>query len=141
MAGNSENSQHRCVKVKMKKFSSTWNDSKKPRKQRKYRLNAPLHIKQKFVSAHFSKDLKKKYGKRNIGLRKGDKVKIMRGHFRNKDGKIERIDLKKTEIYVNGIEITKKDGTKKMLALHPSNLMITELNLDDKQRQNTLERK
>lgn len=125
----------------MKEFSGTWKSSKKPRKQRKYRLNAPLHIKQKFASAHFSKDLKKKYGKRNVGLRKGDKVKVMRGQFRNKEGKIEKIDLKKTRIFVNGIEITKKDGTKKMIALHPSNLMITELNLDDKLRQNTLEGK
>ena len=38
-------------------------------------------------------------------------------------------------------ELTKRDGTKKLLALHPSNLMITELNLDDKMRQKALERK
>ena len=125
----------------MNDFSSTWKNSKKPRKQRKYRLTAPLHIKQKFVHSHISKDLRKKYGMRNIALRKGDKVKIMRGQFRKHEGKVERIDLKNTSIFVNGVEITKRDGTKKMLALHPSNLTITELNLEDKLRQKTLERK
>ena len=125
----------------MNNFSSTWKNSKKPRKQRKYRLTAPLHIKQKFVHSHLSKDLRKKYGRRNIGLRKGDKVKIMRGQFRKHEGKVESIDLKKTRIFVNGVEITKRDGTKKMLALHPSNLTITDLNLEDKLRQKTLERK
>ncbi|MDP3765091.1 MAG: 50S ribosomal protein L24 [Nanoarchaeota archaeon] len=125
----------------MKKFSKTWKSSKKPRKQRKFRLGAPLHVKQKFVHTHLSKDLRKKYGKRSIGLRKGDKVKIMRGQFRKHEGKIERIDLKNTRIFVDGVEITKRDGTKKMLALHPSNLTITELNLEDKIRQKTLEKR
>ena len=125
----------------MKKFSSDWKSSRKPSKQRKYRLNAPLHIKQKFTSAHLSKDLRAKTGKRNIDLRKGDRVKVMHGKFKKHEGKIDRIDLKKSKIFVSGVEATKKDGTKRMLALHPSNLMITELNLDDKLRQKSLERK
>ena len=125
----------------MNNFSKLWNSSTKPRKQRKYRLNAPLHIKQKFVRAHASKDLRKKYGKRSISLRKGDKVKIMRGQFEKHEGKVEKVDLKKTRIFVNGVELTKKDGTKKLLALNPSNIMVTELNLDDKLRQKSLEGK
>ena len=125
----------------MKDFSKDWKSSKKPNKQRKYRLNAPLHIKQKLTHSHFSKELRKKFGKRNIGLRKGDKVKIMRGQFKKHEGKIERIASKKSLVFQTGIEMTKKDGTKKMLSLRPSNLMITELNLDDKRRQQILERK
>lgn len=123
------------------KFSSAWKSSRKPRKQRKYRAEAPLHTKQKFVHAHLSKDLRKKYGKRSTGLRKGDKVRIMMGKFRKYEGRIESVDFRKTRIFVNGIEITKRDGTKKLIALHPSNLMITELSLDDKFRQKILERK
>lgn len=122
-------------------FSSAWKGSRKPRKQRKYRAEAPLHIKQKFVHAHLSKDLRKKYGKRSIGLRKGDKVKVMVGKFRRHEGKIESVNYGKTRIFVSGIEVAKRDGTKKPVALHPSNLMITELSLDDKLRQKILERK
>ena len=125
----------------MKSFSKSWISSSKPRKQRKYRLSTPLHIKHKFVHAHLSKELRKKYSKRSIGLRKGDRVKIMHGGFRKHEGKVENIVLRKTRIFVSGVEITKKDGTKKLLALHPSNLTITELNLDDKLRQKALERK
>ena len=122
------------------KFSSSWRRSVQPRKQRKYRYNAPLHIKQKFVKAYLSKDLRKKHNKRNLNLRKGDSVKVMRGQFKNKTGKIDEVNLKKTLVYISGIEITKKDGTKARYPLHPSNLMITELNLDDKMRQKILER-
>lgn len=124
-----------------KKFSGTWKNSRNPRKQRKYRIEAPLHIKHKFAQSHLSKDLRKKYSKRSIGARKGDKVKIMHGQFKKHEGKIERVDLKKTRIFVSGADLTKRDGTKKLLALHPSNLMITELNLEDKMRQKALERK
>ena len=78
---------------------------------------------------------------RSLGVRKGDSVKVMRGKFRKHTGKVERVDLKKTRIFVTGAEATKKDGSKKMIAIHPSNLMITDLNLDDKSRQKIMERK
>ena len=123
------------------KFSKSWVRSKQPRKQRKYRYNAPLHIKQKFVSAHFSKELRKKYSKRSAILRKGDNVKVMRGQFKNKMGKVDKISLAKTYVYVSGIEIVKRDGTKSRHPIHPSNLMITELNMDDKERNKIFERK
>src|SRR3989338_1833072 len=115
-----------------KKFSTAWKGSKQPKKQRKYRYNAPLHVKQKFIHAHLSKELRKKYKTRRLGLKKGDKVKVLRGQFKKHIGNVERIDLKKTKVYVSGIEITKKDGTKTTYPIAPSNLIITELELDDK---------
>ena len=123
------------------KFSSSWKKSKQPRKQRKYRYNAPLHVKQKFVSTHLSKDLRKKYKKRNVNLRKGDSVKVMRGQFKNKSGKVDEVDVKKTSVYVEGIETVKRDGTKSRYPIHPSNLIITEVNLDDKMRNKIIGRK
>lgn len=120
------------------KFSHSWRASKKPKKQRKYMYNAPLHVLKKFVSAHLSGDLKKKYGIRSVGVKKGDKVKIVRGQFRKKIGKVERVDLKKCKVYITGIEVVKKDGTKTLFPIHPSNLIIQELNLDDKKRNKKL---
>ena len=76
-----------------------------------------------------------------MGLKKGDKVKVLRGQFKKHTGSVERIDLKKTRVYISGIEITKKEGTKTTYPIDPSNLVITELNLDDKKRQKIIERK
>ena len=122
------------------KFSRSWKSSKQPRKQRKYIANAPLHIKQKFVSSHLSKDLRTRYKTRSIVLKKGDKVKVFRGQFKGKVGEVNRVDLKKTLAYVDGIEITKRDGTKVFKPIHPSNLMIQELNLGDRKRQKIFDR-
>jgi|WetSurMetagenome_2_1015567.scaffolds.fasta_scaffold720916_1 large subunit ribosomal protein L24 len=120
------------------KFSKTWISSIQPRKQRKYRYNAPLIIKRKFLSINLSKELRDKYGIRNIKPRTGDKVKVMRGTFKSKSGTIEKIDTKNTKIYVAKIELTKKDGSKSKSPIHPSNLQITELVLTDKLRKNKL---
>jgi large subunit ribosomal protein L24 len=122
-------------------FSTKWKSSKSPAKQRKYRYNAPLHIQQGFLSTHLSKELRTKHNTRSIPVVKGDKVKILRGQFKGRENKVDRVDNKETKVYVTGIERPKKDGSKSMYPLNPSNLMITELNLDDKKRKESLERK
>ena len=117
-----------------KKFSKSWKASKKPRKQRKYRANAPLNIKRKFLSSHLSKELIKKYSTRNIPVRKEDKVKIVRGQFKGKTGKIVKVITKKSKVYIENIQHLKNDGTKTYYPIDPSNLIILELNLTDKKR-------
>ena len=77
-----------------KKFSTSWKASSQPQKQRKFRANAPLHLRKKFVSVNLSKELRKKAGKRNIPVRKEDKVKILRGKFKGKVGKVLEVKLK-----------------------------------------------
>jgi len=120
------------------KFSKTWISSIQPRKQRKYRFNAPLDIKRTFLSMNLSKELRTKYNIRSIKPRTGDKVKVMRGTYKSKSGPIEKIDIKNTKIYVSKIELTKKDGSKSKVPMHPSNLQIIDLNLTDKLRKNKL---
>jgi len=123
------------VYIKMKKkFSKHWKSSKQPRKQRKYSANAPLHIKRKMLSVNLSKELRKKYGKRNIPARKGDTVKVLRGKFRKKQGKIIKINTKKSKLEVEGIQIKKQDGSKANVKIQPSNVQIIELNIEDRKR-------
>lgn len=118
----------------MKTFSAAWKSSTKPNKQRKYRFNAPLHIKGSFLNVHLSKELRQKYGIRALRLRVGDKVTIMRGQFKKQEGKIEEIDVRKTLVFITKIEHTKKDGSKARYPLNPSNLLLTEIATDDKKR-------
>jgi large subunit ribosomal protein L24 len=124
-----------------KEFSNKWTGSRQPRKQRKYLANAPIHIRHKLLSAHLSKELKKKYGKRNFPIRKGDSVKVMRGEYKKKTGKIESVNMRKLKVLLEGVYKSKKDGTKIKVYFMPSNLLITELNLDDKKRLEAINRK
>ena len=54
--------------------------------------------------------------------------------FKGKTGKVDKIDAKRERVYIQGVELAKKDGGKMLYPLHPSNIMITELFLDDKRR-------
>lgn len=124
-----------------KEWSKDWKSSSQPRKQRKYRVNAPLHVKRRLTRCHLSKDLRKKYQKRGFSPVKGDTVRVMRGNFKSRSGKVEIVDVKSGIIKVAGIEVSRKDGNKSLVSLQPSNLMITSLNLQDKARAARLENK
>ena len=100
-----------------------------------------MHIKRKFMTAPLSKELRKKQGSRHIEIRKGDKVKIMRGQFKKTSAKVARVNTRRQRIYIEGVELIKKDGSKSQYPIHPSNVMITELNLEDRKRKKSLDRK
>jgi len=115
--------------------------SKQPRKQRKFLYNAPLHLRHKIMSATLSKELRQKYGVRNLPVRTGDKVRIMRGDYKGVEGKVVEVDLKRYRIYVEGVTLKKINGTEVFYPIHPSNVMIVELNLDDERRKKIIERR
>ncbi|MBU5689952.1 MAG: 50S ribosomal protein L24 [Candidatus Aenigmatarchaeota archaeon] len=116
----------------MKKWSPKWKASKNPKKQRKYRYNAPLHIKRKFLSVHLSKELREKYKKRSLPVRKGDEVIVLRGKYKKRTGKVSRVDLIHEKVYIEGITRKKVAGTEIPVTFNPSNLMITSLQEDKK---------
>ena len=114
-------------------FSIKWLSSIQPRKQRKFRANAPLHIKGSFLSAKLSKELVEKQKTRSVRVRVGDKVQILRGQFKGKTGLVDRVDLTRERIFVAGAEIIKKEGGKVPYPIHASNVVITSL-FQDKRR-------
>ena len=112
----------------------------KPGKQRKEFYNAPLHKKRKWLASHLEENLLLKYDKRAVSVVKGDTVKVMRGSFKGHENKVAGVNVKKNYIEIEGIFLTKADGKKTGKPIHPSNVLITKLNLTDKLRRSKLER-
>ncbi len=115
-------------------FSIQWLTSKQPRKQRKYRYNAPLHIRGNFLHSRLSKELHEKYKLRSLRVRTKDKVKILRGQFKGTEGVVDNVSLSRERVFVKGAETLKKDGNKIPYPIHPSNLMIISIGSEDKKR-------
>jgi large subunit ribosomal protein L24 len=113
----------------------------KPTKQRKRLYQASVSERHRRFSAPLSSKLKESHGTNSIPIRKGDTVMIMRGDRRNTEGKVTQIDTQKYRIFVEGANREKVDGTSIPVPIHPSKVMITHLNLDDKWRKKILERK
>jgi large subunit ribosomal protein L24 len=113
----------------------------KPTKQRKRLYQASVSERYRRFSAPLSSKLKESHGTNSVPIRKGDTVMIMRGDRRNTEGKVTQIDTQKYRIFVEGANREKVDGTSIPVPVHPSKVMITRLNLDDKWRKKILERK
>jgi large subunit ribosomal protein L24 len=118
----------------MKEFSNEWKASKRPGKQRKYLAKLPIHLRKKLVSVNLSKELRKKYGKRNLPVKKGYLISVMRGKFKKKQGRVQSVDLKKLRIIVEGIQIKKQDGSKASFPLRASNLQIIKAESEEKKK-------
>jgi large subunit ribosomal protein L24 len=65
----------------------------------------------------------------------------MRGDRKGFEGKVARVDRQKYRIFIEGITREKVDGSTIQIPIHPSKVMITSLNLDDKWRKKIFERK
>jgi large subunit ribosomal protein L24 len=102
---------------------------------------APTHIRHKLLAAHLSPQLRTTHLVKSLAVRNGDTVRVMRGDHKGFEGKITRIDLKAYRIYMEGLTREKVDGTTIFVPVHPSKVMVTRLNLDDKWRKKILERK
>ena len=116
--------------------------STKPRTQRKRATQAPLHRKRILASAHLAPEVHEKakgHLPRALPVRKGDSVRIMRGGFRGREGKVLSVDRVHGTVVVEGITIEKVDEKKVPRPLHASNLLIIRMDDTDAWRRRKFE--
>ncbi|MCC7553467.1 MAG: 50S ribosomal protein L24 [Methanobacteriaceae archaeon] len=105
-----------------------------PRKQRKNRYEAPLHKRQKYISSSLSKDLKEEVGVKSLPLKIGDKIKVLRGDYKEQEGKVIEVNYTSYKAFIEGITFSKPDGNAVIVPIDPSNLMIIDADLKDEKR-------
>jgi len=114
----------------------------KPTKVRNYQIyRATMATRSKQLGSPLSKELQKKYGKRSMRVILGDTVKVMRGEYRGVDGKISKISTLDNSIAIEGVKKEKSKGEKFDVLIRSTNVVITNLNLDDHWRKTKLEGK
>ena len=111
-------------------------DSSKPRKQRYFRFNAAMHLRQHFVHAHVDKELRARLGlkPRAVQISRGDTVKIMSGSKKGTSGKVVQVNLKTGRIYLDSLLKKNAKGKEFSVGISANNVYITALNLTDKIR-------
>ena len=84
------------------------------------------------MSASLAKDLRAKYGVRALPVHKGDEVKVVRGFtkLKGREGKVTTVYRKKFVLHVDRVNRDKKNGQVAPIPIHPSNVIITKLNLE-----------
>lgn len=111
----------------------------KPSKSRLIVYKAPLHKKSKWIRSILSKELREKYKVRNVRVRVGDVVRVMRGEYKGVEGRVKRVDVKTGRLEIEGIQREKVRGDKVPVMIHASKVMIVSLDLSDKLRKEKLE--
>ncbi|KAK7054746.1 60S ribosomal protein L26A [Paramarasmius palmivorus] len=120
------------------KYSADVSSSR--RKARKAHFSAPSSIRRKIMSSALSKDLRAKYNTRSLPIRKDDQVRIVRGKYKGREGKVTQVYRKKWVIHVDRVARDKSNGASSQIGIHPSNVVITTIKLD-KDRRAILDRK
>ena len=111
----------------------------KVRNQQKFRaMNQTIS---KEISAPISKELRKKYSRRNVRILIGDAIKVIRGEYKGIAGKVSKISTQSNSIAIEGNKKEKLKGDKIDIYIHSTNVIITALNTDDKWRLKILEKK
>jgi large subunit ribosomal protein L26e len=116
------------------------NVSSSRRKSRKAHFTAPSSERRKIMSASLSQELKKQHNCRSIPVRKEDEVRIVRGSFKGKEGKVVQVYRKKWVIHVDKVTRDKVNGASVQVGIDPSKCVITKLKMD-KSRKAILARK
>lgn len=106
----------------------------KPSKIRNRTMHNPSYsLRSKLMASHLTADLRKNNHIRSIRVVPGDSVKITRGEYRDVTGKVDKVDPSKG-VVISGTKKEKMAGEKFDVYIHPSNLLVTALNMDDKRR-------
>ncbi len=101
-------------------------------------LHTPKHVRDAMIHSTLADKLREEYGKRSVRVIKGDNVRVMRGEYNGIEGKIEKVNIQRGTLAIEGIQREKVRGGNVKVQIHASNVKIIGLNLDDKKRGNRL---
>jgi large subunit ribosomal protein L24 len=89
--------------------------------------------------SQLSPELKERHGKRSVRPRVGDSVRIVRGEFKDIEGKVTKVDPSLGVVNVEGVTREKIKGGTSPVPIRSSNVMVTSLVLEDPLRKKKLE--
>jgi large subunit ribosomal protein L24 len=116
------------------------NPSSKPAKVRGRSESSPPHrVSSSSAKAALSTDMRTKYARNTVRVRTGDSVKLVKGEYRGIEGKVQKVYPKEGRVTVEGITREKIAGGTNPVRISVANLVVTNLNMDDKLRREKLE--
>lgn len=94
----------------------------------------PKHMTERMLRSPLSRALREKYGRRNVRVIAGDTIKVMRGEYSGIEGKVEKVNMKRGSLAIEGIQREKVRGGNVKVEINSTNVVVTDLDLDDKLR-------
>lgn len=102
-------------------------------------IHIAKHHLEKMLGASLADELREQYKKKTVRVVKGDSVMVIRGEYKGRGGKVEKVNTERGTLHIEGMQREKIRGGQVKVPIHASNVKITALNLEDKQRANRLQ--
>ena len=112
--------------------------SQQPRKQRLAQFEADLFERRRRMSLPLSRELRGRYGRRSLPVRKGDTVRVLRGSYVGREERVAKIDRRGYTVTLDNVTAKTGEQKLKQLPIRPSALVLTRLNLADPWRRRVL---
>jgi large subunit ribosomal protein L24 len=112
--------------------------SQLPRQQRKAQYNADLFERHRRMGVALSKELRRRYGRRSLPVRKGDTVRVLSGSYVGREERVAKVNLQKYSVTLDNVTGKTADAKLKPLPIRTSHLVLTKLNLADAWRRRIL---
>ena len=101
-------------------------------------IHVPKHQRDRMMGAPLADALRGQYKKKTLRVVKGDSVRVFRGEYKGVEGKVEKVNTEQGTLHIEGVQRNKLRGGQVKVPIHASNVMIINLNLDDKYRSKKL---
>ncbi len=109
-----------------------------PRRQRKALYTADLFERHRRMAVPLSRELRRRYGRRQLTVRKGDTVRILTGSYKGREERVAKVILRSYSVTLDNVTGKAADAKLKPLNIRPSHLLLTKLNLSDPWRRRIL---
>jgi ribosomal protein uL24 len=90
------------------------------------------------MTVPLSRELRRRFRRRNVPVRKGDTVRVLSGSFAGREERVARITRRDYSVTLDNVTLKTAEEKLKPLALRTSHLVITRLNLADPWRRRSL---
>jgi len=109
-----------------------------PRRQRKAFFTAPTSERRVRMTVPLSRELRARFRRRAIPVRKGDTVRILSGSFAGREERVAHVDRRSYSVTLDNVTLKTADEKMKALSLSVGHLVITRLNLADPWRRRSM---
>ena len=90
------------------------------------------------MTVPLSRELRKRFGRRAVPVRKGDTVRVLSGSFVGREERVAVVDRRDYALTLDNVTAKAADEKMKPLPIRPAHLVITRLNLSDPWRRRSL---
>ncbi len=112
--------------------------SRQPRRQRLALFSADTFERRRRMSVPLSRELRTRYGRRSLPVRKGDTVRILTGSYVGREERVAKVDRRGLSVTLDNVTGKTADQKMKPLPIRTSHLLLTRLNLSDAWRRRVL---